>query len=140
VNLVDSCGWLEYLAAGPNAAFFAAPLTTADELLVPTICIYEVFRKVLAQRDEDAALTVAGAMQSGTIVDVNLETALLAARLAHGNRLSMADGIILAVARLHDAVIWTQNAHFEGMPGVRYVAASGKTRRRRKQPIRGTRF
>lgn len=131
MNLVDSCGWLEFLAAGPNASFFAPPLKKSDELLVPTICIYEVFRKVLQERDEDAALKVAGAMQAGTVVPMDVNTSLLAARLSKEHGVPMADATILATARLHDAVIWTQDADFEGMGGVKYVPVARRSRRRR---------
>ncbi len=46
MNIVDSSGWLEYLADGPNANFFSRPLEETGELVVPTITIYEVFKIV----------------------------------------------------------------------------------------------
>ena len=127
MNLVDSCGWLEFLADGPNAGFFARPLANTEELLVPTICLLEVFRRVLQQRGEEAALDVAALMQQGTVVDLDAAIALDAADLGHELKLSLADSVILASARAHGATVWTQDAHFEGLPGVRYRAA----RRRR---------
>lgn len=83
VNLVDSCGWLEYLADGPNADFFAGPLEKAARLLVPTICIAEVFKRLLQQKGEDAALHVAALMQQGNVVDLDSALAIEAARLGH---------------------------------------------------------
>lgn len=123
MNLVDSCGWLEFLADGPNAAFFARPLANTEKLLVPTICLLEVFKRTLQQRGEEAALDVAALMQQGTLVDLDAAIALDAADLGVERKLSLADAVILATARVHGATIWTQDAHFEGVPGVRYRSA-----------------
>ena len=122
MNLVDSCGWLEFLADGPNAGFFARPLADTKKLLVPTICLLEVFKRTLQQRGEDAALDVAALMQQGTVVDLDAAIALDAADLGVEQKLSLADAVILATARARAATIWTQDAHFEGLPGVRYRA------------------
>jgi predicted nucleic acid-binding protein len=121
VNLVDSCGWLEYMADGPNADFFAPPVENTDELLVPSICVAEVFRRVLQQRDEAAALGAATAMGRGQIIDLTWEVALEAARLGVELRLPLTDSVILASARVHEATVWTQDADFEGIEGVRYI-------------------
>jgi predicted nucleic acid-binding protein len=123
MNLVDSCGWLEFLADGPNAGFFARPLVDTGNLLVPTICLYEVFKKTLQQRGEEAALDVAALMQQGKLADLDGAVALDAADIAVERKLSLADAVILATARAHGATVWTQDAHFEGIPGVRYRAA-----------------
>jgi len=120
MNLVDSCGWLEYLADGPNAGFFASSLENLEKLLVPTICIAEVFKRVLQQRGEDAALHAAALMQQGNIVDLNSAIAIEAARLGYKHNIPLADGIILATAYMHKAVIWTQDADFKGLRDVKY--------------------
>ncbi|MCL4807000.1 MAG: type II toxin-antitoxin system VapC family toxin [Thermoanaerobaculia bacterium] len=126
MNLVDSCGWLEFLADGPNAGFFARPLGEPEKLLVPTICLLEVFKRTLQQRGEEAALEVAGLMQQGRVVDLDTAIALHAADLGVERKLSLADAVILATARAHDATVWTQDAHFEGLAGVRYRAAGSR--------------
>jgi predicted nucleic acid-binding protein len=123
MNLVDSCGWLEFLSDGPNAGFFARPLADMGHLLVPTICLLEVFKRTLQQRGEEAALDVAALMQQGTVVDLDAAIALDAADVGVERKLSLADAVILATARAHGATIWTQDAHFEGLPGVRYRTA-----------------
>lgn len=120
MNLVDSCGWLEYFADGPNADFYAQALEDLEKLLVPTICLLEVFKRVLQQRGEDAALQAAAVMHQGLIVSLNASLALRAARLGSELRLPLADSVILATARAYHAVIWTQDAHFKGLEGVRY--------------------
>jgi predicted nucleic acid-binding protein len=120
MNLVDSSAWLEYLANGPNAEYFSAPLEDTGNLLVPTICIYEVFKAVLRQRGEDAALQTVALMKQGTTLDLTDELALQAAKISLDYQMPMADSIILATARAHEAVLWTQDQDFKGMENVKY--------------------
>jgi predicted nucleic acid-binding protein len=122
VNLVDSPAWLEYFADGPNAAFFATAIEKTSELVVSTVNIYEVFRRVLQQRDESAALRAVAAMEQGTLISVSEPIALHAAQLAIERKLPMADAMILATARSSSAILWTQDADFDGIAGVRYRA------------------
>ena len=120
-NLVDSSGWIEYFTDGPNGGIFADPLSDESQLVVPTVSMYEVFRVVLRERGEDDALRVAALMGRGREIPLSSALALEAARLAHEGHLAMADGIILATARLTGATLWTQDGDFAGMPNVRYV-------------------
>ncbi|HET7925085.1 MAG TPA: type II toxin-antitoxin system VapC family toxin [Rhodanobacteraceae bacterium] len=122
MNLVDSSAWLEYFADGPNAAFFATAIEKTSELVVSTINIYEVFRRVLQQRDESAALRAVAAMEQGALIDVGEPIALHAAQLAIAHELPLADAMILATARACGAILWTQDADFDGIDGVRYRA------------------
>ena len=117
-NVVDSSGWLEYFADTERAPLFAAALEDIESLIVPVISIYEVFKKVLRERGEDAALQVSSMMQAGRVVDVDCSLAMEAARLG----LPMADSIIYATAMLQGAVLWTQDEHFKGLPNVRYFS------------------
>lgn len=120
MNLVDSSAWLEYFANGPNAGFFAPAIEKTSELLVPSLALYEVFKRVLQQRDEGAALQAVAVMQQGTVVDLDAPLALIAARLSTERHLPMADSVILATAQAHAAVLWTQDVDFKGMSGVEY--------------------
>ena len=122
MNLVDSIGWLEYFGDAPNADFFASAIEDVSNLLVPTICILEVFRRVLQQRDEKAALQVAAVMQQGHVVDMDSAVALYAAGIGVDLKLPLADSVILATARMHNATIWTQDDDFKELEGVRYVS------------------
>ena len=122
MNVVDSSTWLEYLADGPNASFFAAAVENPRELIVPSITILEVFKRVLQQRGENDALQAAALMQGGRIVDLDAGLALSAAKLSAQLKLPMADSVILATARAHKATIWTQDADFEKLPDVKYRA------------------
>lgn len=122
MNVVDSSGWLEYFAAGPNANFFAPAIEATRDLLVPSLSLYEVFKRVMQQRGEGLALQAIALMQQGEIVSLDSALALAAAKLSIEHRLPMADSIILASAAAHDATLWTQDADFEGISGVRYVS------------------
>jgi predicted nucleic acid-binding protein len=121
MNVVDSSGWLEYFAAGSNAGFFAPAIRNTEQLLVPTVCLYEVFKRVLVQLSAEEALRAAGVMSLGEVIDLSRDIALSAAQLSVEHKLAMADSFILATARAHEAVLWTQDEHFKGLPDVRYV-------------------
>jgi len=122
VNVVDSSGWLEYFADAPNADFFAPAILDTARLLVPTISLLEVFKRVYQQRDENAALSAVALMRQGRTIDLDTELALAAGKLGHDCKLPLADSVILATARRHGATLWTQDADFEGLDDVRYVA------------------
>jgi len=124
MNVVDSSGWLEYFAGGPNAGFFSEPVEAPDELLVPTLSLYEVFKRVLQQRGESKALQAVAFMRSGTVLNLTGTIALHAARLSVDLHLPLADSVMLASTRENNAVLWTQDADFEGIEGVRYVPAT----------------
>ena len=121
-NVVDSSGWLAYFANDGNADFFAAAIEETAELIVPTLSLYEVFKRILQQRGEGAALQGVALMQQGRIVELSSSTALTAARISHESKLPMADSVILATAREHNATLWTQDADFEGLADVRFQA------------------
>ena len=120
MNVVDSSGWLEYFADGKNASRFAAPLKDLEALVVPSISIYEVFKVLLREAGEDAALQAASAMQRGHVVDLTPQIAMSAALLSTKLSLPMADSIILASARESEAVVWTQDVDFKGLDKVKY--------------------
>ncbi len=122
MNVVDSSGWLEYFADGRNAAFFAPAIEDTRNLIVPTLSILEVFKRVLQQRGENSALQAAALMQQGRVVDLDSTLALAAAKLGHSLKLPLADSVMLATARAHRAVLWTQDADFENVEGVKYRA------------------
>jgi predicted nucleic acid-binding protein len=122
LNVVDSSGWLEYFADAPNADFFAPAILDTENLLVPAIGLLEVFKRVYQQRDENAALAAAALMRQGRVIDLDGELALAAAKLSADSKLPLADSVILATARRHGAILWTQDADFEGLDGVRYIA------------------
>ena len=121
MNVVDSSGWLEYFADGPNADFFAPAVQDLEHLIVPSLTIYEVFKTVCRQRDEGTALQAIAVMHQGTIVDLDSTTAIDAARLSLEYKIPIADSIILATSMSHDAILWTQDSDFKEMNGTKYI-------------------
>ena len=121
MNIVDSSGWLEFFADGPNASFFATPLKNVDELVVPAISIYEVFKSVLRQRDESAALQAVALMKQGQVIDITSNISMKAAKLSLEHKIPMADSIILATGLLYQATVWTQDADFKGLKEVKFI-------------------
>lgn len=122
MNIVDSSAWLEYFADGPNANFFAPAIEKTAKLLVPTLSLYEVFKRVFQQREESLALQAVATMQQGQVVELTSSLALDAARISLTEKLPLADSIMLATARAYGATLWTQDADFKKIEGVRYVA------------------
>lgn len=120
MNVVDSSAWLEYFADGPNASFFAEAIEQTDELVVPSLGLFEVFKRVLQQRNENDAIEAVAVMQQGKVVDLDAALALVSARISHEEKLPMADSVILATARAHNSVLWTQDADFERFENVQY--------------------
>ena len=122
MNVVDSSGWLEYFANAENAAFFESAIEDVDHLIVPSINLYEVFKRVYPQCGEGVALQAIAQMQQGQVVELTSALALSAAQLSLKERLPMADSVILATARAYQAVLWTQDADFKDLEGVQYLA------------------
>ena len=121
MNIVDSSGWVEYLTKGANAPIFRPILQDTENLLVPSISIYEVFKRVLLETDAETALQITGVMSLGQEVMLDREVAIEAAQISAKLKLAMADSIMLATARLYGARLWTQDAHFKDMEGVEYI-------------------
>jgi toxin FitB len=120
MNVVDSSAWLEYFADGPNAGEFAKPIEASRSLIVPTLSLFEVFKRIAQQRGDDEGLRAVAVMEQGKVVDLDRATALAAARISIDHGIAMADSIVFATAQRHDAIFWTQDADFEGLPRTRY--------------------
>lgn len=122
MNIVDTSGWLEYLADTPLADHYAAAIENTEALLVPSIVLYEVFKRLSVAYDENRAFQAIGQLKQGRVLPVDEAIALYAGKASIEKKLPMADALIYATAVLHEATIFTQDAHFEGLPQVRYFA------------------
>ena len=120
MNIVDSSGWLAYFADESNAEHFLAPLSDSASLVVPTVTIYEVFKVILRESDENKALQAVMAMHKGTVVEMNTPLAIAASKLSLEHNLPMADSIILATAQEFKAILWTQDSDFKNLNNVKY--------------------
>ena len=122
LNVVDSSAWLAYFADEPTAEYFARAIEDTGSLVIPVVCLYEVFKVLLRESGEDAAFQAVAAMQQGEVVELDANLALEAAKLGLEEGLAFADSIVLAVARQAGATLWTQDAHFAGKAGVQFRA------------------
>lgn len=122
MNLVDTSGWLEYFADTAQARHFATAIEDTRKLLVPSVVLYEVFKKVSLTLDEGRAFAAVAQLKQGKVVDVDETVALYAGKLSIEHKLPMADAFIYATALLNKATVFTQGAHFERLPQVKYFA------------------
>lgn len=122
MNVIDSSAWLSYFSGDGNAAFFAEAIEKLPELLVPSITITEVFKNVLRQRGEEAALIVTAHMKQGKVIPLDSDLAMDAAKFGVLYKLPLADSIIFATAHKYDAELWTQDNDFEGLDNVKYLS------------------
>ena len=127
MNVVDSSAWLSYFAGDTNSGNFARAIEDLDRLLVPTIALTEVFKSVLRQRGEEAALEVIAHMEQGQVVPLDAPLALEAAKTGVELRLPLANSIIYATAKRFGATVWTQDSDFDGLDDVRYYAKPSAT-------------
>ncbi len=123
MNIVDTSGWLEYFEGGQNAKKFSTPIKENKELVVPTICIYEISKVILRESDENHLLQALAAIQKGRIVDLTSSISTAAAKFSLKYKLPMADSIIYATAQCFNATVWTQDIDFKELPNVNYIPA-----------------
>ena len=116
--VLHSSGWLEFFAEGPHAEKFATRLRQPANILTPTVAIYEVYKWIKRERSEEEAVQAVATMKKTTIVDLTEEMALTAADLSLAHGLPMADSMMLAAARAHNAQLVTTDAGFDGVAGV----------------------
>ena len=128
MNVVDSSGWLEYFAGSANATHFAKPIEQPNQLIVPSITITEVFKKILQERDEQTALQAIAHMKQGKVIDLDANLAATAAKAGFTLKLPLADSIIYATSQAYDATLWTQDEDFKNLEGVRYLPKKMKKR------------
>ena len=121
MNLVDSSGWLEYFSGSSNAQIFAPAIENIEELIVSTINIYEIYKKILTERDENSALEAAGIMQQAKVIDVSLSISIQAAMLSRQFKLPMAGSLIYTTAIQNDAILWTQDSDFKNLKDVKFI-------------------
>ena len=122
MNLVDSCGWIEYFCDSPLADYYSEAIEHVEELVVPVVCILEVFKKIYLEKDENTALIAVAHMRQGKVIPLTESIALAAAVLGIEKRLPIADSIIYATGRAAGADIFTQNEHFRGLENIQFIS------------------
>ena len=122
MNLVDSSGWIEYLQDTPRADLFAAAIEDRNQLLVPTIALFEVHRVLNRSLPTDLVNRCLDVMRLGRVLDLTDARAIAASHIAAQHKLAMADAAMYAIALEFGAAFWTQDVDYQGLPGVRYQA------------------
>jgi predicted nucleic acid-binding protein len=130
MNIVDSSCWLEYFAGTDVGEAVSKIIESTDQLIVPTITIFEVFKKILIELDEDRALFATAHMKQGNIVELDADLAIYAAQISKEQKLPMADSIIYATCKKYEAILWTQDKHFKNMEFVKYFEKSERSRKK----------
>lgn len=120
MNVVDTSGWLEFFAGGPNANAFEEPIRAVNELLVPAISVYEAFKHLNRHKSLDVALEHVESMHFGRVIVLDSNLAMHASLVSIKHQLAMADAIVYAVAEEFDATLWTQDVDFSGLPNVKF--------------------
>lgn len=120
MNIVDTSGWLEFFTGTSRAKYFEKIIQDTNNLLVPTICTYEVFKKISNDFSEDEAIKAVGHMKMGKVIDIDFEISVLAAKISKENKIPMADSMIYACCQKNKATLYTQDEDFEKLPNVKY--------------------
>lgn len=126
MNIVDSSCWLEYFADSEVGNMVSSVIEDMDSLLVPSITIYEVFKKLLIEKDEDSALVATAHMKQATVIELDADLSIYSAKLGRDNALPLADSIIYATAKKYNCILYTQDKHFKGSEHIRYFEKERK--------------
>ena len=116
--VLDSSCWIEYFRDTPRADLFASVAEAPERMIIPIITVYEVTKKIRRELDETIAAFSESVMCRGRVMDIDLALVRQSVTL----NLPLSDSLIYATAQAHNATLWTQDAHFEGLPGVKYFA------------------
>jgi len=119
--LLDSSIWLEYLSGGPLKDTVEGYFSNRNEIVTPSIVLYEVYKKLRQGCDEDDVLIAAGQIKDTKVIPLTEKIALTAADFSLEHSLAMADAIIYATAFEHGCKIVTSDAHFEKLDNVVYI-------------------
>jgi predicted nucleic acid-binding protein len=120
MNIVDSSLWLEYFAGTDSGNIISETIENINDLIIPSITLYEVFKKLLLETTEDDALFCIAHMKQGSIIDLTDELSLVASKISIEFKLPMADSIIYATTLKYNCILWTQDHHFSGLNFVHY--------------------
>ncbi len=122
MNVIDSSGWIEFFLAGPNGPIFKPVIEQRDQLLVPTIALFEVHKILSRSLSEDLVTRCLDVMRLGRVLDLTDKRSVTASKIARAHRLALADAAMYSMAQEHSATFWTQDVDYDTLPGVRYFA------------------
>ena len=122
MNVVDSCGWLEYFGNGTNVDFFAPAIENVQQLIVPHLVVYEVSKRLRQLYGDDGEARGIVFLEKGRFIGGEMELMRQAAMSSKTYQLAMADAIIWQTAQTHQAKLYTQDIDLKGLPGVVFKA------------------
>ena len=122
MNVVDSSGWVEYFQDSDRADLFALAVEQRDQLLVPTIALFEVHRVLSRKLPAELVDRCLDVMRLGRVLDLTDRRAVAASKVSRQHRLAFADAAMYSMAQEHGASFWTQDVDYQDLPGVRYFA------------------
>ena len=124
MTLVDSFGWIEFFTDGPLASRYGKHLEKPTENVVPTIVLYEVYKKVKREKGEEFALVAVSTMQSARVIPLTEDLSLAAADVSLHYQIAMADAIVYATATQEKAALITSDPDLKDLPNVTYYPQS----------------
>lgn len=119
--VVDSSGWVEFFTDGPKAEAYGRYLRNPDNVLTPSVVVYEVYKKIKRERGEEMAKLCVAQMQKTRVAAIDQGLALWAADLSLEFSLPMADSFVLATARSFGAELVTSDSDFRKVPGAKVL-------------------
>ena len=124
MRLVDTSAWIEWMVGSPTGRQVAGELPGRDRWLVPTIVQLELVKWLTREVGEEAADDALAFTQTCVVAMLDTSLAVAAAETCAALKLPTADAIVYATARARGADLLTCDRHFDGLPGVVYVAKS----------------
>ncbi len=122
MNVVDSSGWIEYLTDSPRADLFALPIEQRNQLLVPTIALFEVHKILSRSLNADLVDRCLNVMRLGRVLDLTDARAVAASKISKAHGLALADAAMYSMALEWNAQFWTQDMDYQGLPDVQFFA------------------
>ena len=122
MNVVDSSGWIEYLTDSERADLFASPIEQRNQLLVPTIALFEVHKILSRSLKADMVNRCLDVMRLGRVLDLTDARAVAASKISKAHGLALADAAMYSMALEFNAQFWTQDVDYQGLPQVQFFA------------------
>lgn len=121
MRVVDTSIWIEWLIDGPLKKALIKEFPDREQCVVPTIVQLELAKWLVREVGEDQADRVIAFTQKCLIAPLDTRIALQAAELHRQYRLATADAVVYATAKEYGADVLTCDAHFENLPGVKFI-------------------
>lgn len=126
MTVIDTSGWLEYLADGPLAAQYEKYLAKPEAIITPSIALSEVYKKVKKAKGAEVAMALVAQMEKTSVIALDEEIAVMAGDLALAHSLALPEAIAYATALREEAQLLTANPHLKGLEQVTFLQKEPK--------------